>query len=173
MLSKELLAIDILLPDPANARKHNEKNLDAIKGSLAKFGQQKPIVINAKNIVLAGNGTLAAAKSLGWKEIWIVKSELKGSDATAFSLADNRTAELAEWDNDILGPTLHSLREEDYDLDAIGFDASSIDKLFEEMIDEDKPDHDPIYVLTVKFENDIDQQDLFLELRDRGFKVKA
>lgn len=55
--------------DPANARKHSDKNLAAIKASLTRFGQQKPIVIDSSGVVRAGNGTLAAAKALGWAEI--------------------------------------------------------------------------------------------------------
>ncbi len=56
------IAIDQLHPDPANARRHPQRNLDALMGSLLRFGQQKPLVIDANNIVRAGNGTLAAAK---------------------------------------------------------------------------------------------------------------
>ena len=54
--------------DPANVRKHDEKNLEAIKSSLLRFGQQKPIVVDGKGIVIAGNGTLTAAKALGWEK---------------------------------------------------------------------------------------------------------
>lgn len=124
--------IAALVFDPANARKHSEKNLDAIKGSLTKFGQQKPIVVDAKNVVVAGNGTLAAARELGWTEIAAVRTELTGAEAIAFALADNRTAELAEWDDEILGKTLHALREIDFDLTGIGFDTSYLDKLARE-----------------------------------------
>ena len=64
------VAVDGLHPDPANARTHDQRNLDAIKASLAKFGQRKPIVVQRQGmIVRAGNGTLAAAKALGWTEI--------------------------------------------------------------------------------------------------------
>lgn len=118
----EKISVDKLLLDPANARKHGKKNLDSIKGSLAKFGQQKPIVVNAENVVVAGNGTLQAAKELGWKEISIVRTDLKGSDITAFGIADNRTSELAEWDDDVLKELLEGLKAEDFDLSAIGFD---------------------------------------------------
>ncbi len=111
-----------LVFDPNNARKHSQANLEAIKGSLAKFGQQKPIVINEKNIVVAGNGTLQAARSLGWDNIDCVVTTLKGYEETAFALADNRTSELAEWDDEILGKTLQSLHELDFDLSSIGFD---------------------------------------------------
>jgi len=61
--------VDEPLPDPANVRKHNERNLTAIAASLRRFGQQKPIIIDGDNIVRAGNGTLAAAKKLGWQTI--------------------------------------------------------------------------------------------------------
>lgn len=108
--------------DPKNARKHSKKNLDSIKGSLSKFGQQKPIVIDADGKVIAGNGTLAAAIALGWETIQVVRTELFGSDAVAYALADNRTAELAEWDELILGDTLKSLDNVGFDIESIGFD---------------------------------------------------
>lgn len=127
----ESVKIDALSFDPANARKHSKKNLDAIKGSLAKFGQQKPIIVDKNGVVVAGNGTMEAAKSLGWNEINVVRTELTGPDAIAFALADNRTAELAEWDMSILGSTLQSLREIDFDLTNIGFDTSYLDNLFD------------------------------------------
>jgi ParB-like chromosome segregation protein Spo0J len=57
----ESLPIDQVHADPANARRHPQRNLDAIMSSLARFGQQKPIVIDEQNICRAGNGTLAAA----------------------------------------------------------------------------------------------------------------
>ena len=120
-----------LKPDPKNARKHSKKNLDAIKKSLERFGQQRPIVVDAKGIVIAGNGTLEAALALGWEEIDIVRSELKGSSATAYAVADNRTAELAEWDDDILAETLEALKVEDESLAlATGFGVGDMEKLF-------------------------------------------
>ena len=134
----ETVPVGSLIPDPSNARKHSDKNLDAIKGSLAKFGQQKPIVVDRNNVVIAGNGTLEAAKALGWETISINRSELEGTDATAFAIADNRSSELAEWDDDVLGKTLHGLREVDFDLGGIGFDLSDLDGMIEST-----PDFDP------------------------------
>lgn len=118
----ESMPIASLAPDTANARKHSQKNLDAIKGSLKKFGQQKPIVVDNHGVVVAGNGTLAAAKELGWPEINVVRTKLTGPEAIAFALADNRTAELAEWDLEPLNKTLQSLKDIDFDLGSIGFD---------------------------------------------------
>jgi site-specific DNA-methyltransferase (adenine-specific) len=118
----EHVPISSLKQDANNARKHSPKNLKAIKGSLRKFGQQKPIVVDGEGVVIAGNGTLAAAQEIGWTEIDVVRTALVGADAVAFALADNRTAELAEWDDAILGGALQALREGGFDIEAIGFD---------------------------------------------------
>jgi ParB-like chromosome segregation protein Spo0J len=116
------ISIDQLIPDPNNARKHSAKNLMAIKGSLTKFGQQKPIVISEKNIIVAGNGTVEAAKELGWKEISAVITSLDSFHQSAFALADNKTAELAEWDDEILEQTLAQLDLGGFDIHSVGFD---------------------------------------------------
>jgi hypothetical protein len=116
----ERIKVSELSLDPSNVRKHSRKNIDAIIGSLRKFGQQKPIVVDAKGIVLAGNGTLTAAKELGWTEIEITRTALQGVEATAFAIADNRTAELAEWE-DSLNDVLKSLQAEGVDLADLGY----------------------------------------------------
>lgn len=121
------LAVEIasLVPDPRNARKHGKRNLDAIAASLAKFGQQKPIVVAADGTVLAGNGTLDAAKSLGWEWLAASRTSLVGGDAVAFALADNRTAELAEWEDAILADILREIPS----TLVVGFDQAEIDDL--------------------------------------------
>lgn len=129
-LEVERVEVASLVKDPANVRRHSEKNLEAIKGSLARFGQQKPIVVGADGVVIAGNGTLAAAQSLGWSMIDIVRSPLTGSEATAYAIADNRTAELAEWDEGALAQQLAALSIEDEELaSATGFDQRDIEKM--------------------------------------------
>ena len=95
------------------------------------------------NVVRAGNGTLEAAKELGWETISAVKSELIGSEMTAFAIADNRTAELAEWDYSELGVVLASLREEGEEVSSsIGFTAAEIEALMPQGVGVD-PDADP------------------------------
>ncbi len=105
-MNLEHLPLSALSADPANARRHNARNLDAIVASLRRFGQQKPIVVDAKNVVRAGNGTLAAAAALGWATVAVVRSDLAGADLAAYAVADNRSAELAEWDAEVLAATL-------------------------------------------------------------------
>jgi len=95
--------IDSLTLDPANARKHPEKNLDGIAGSLRVYGQCKPVVVRkATGVVVAGNGTLAAARALGWTHVAAAFVDMDAATAAGFSIADNRAAELAEWDDKAL-----------------------------------------------------------------------
>tara|TARA_R100000458_G_scaffold59625_1_gene70829 strand:+ start:1792 stop:2340 length:549 start_codon:yes stop_codon:yes gene_type:complete len=103
--------IEDLKTDPFNVREHDEANIKAIAKSLQEFGQQKPIVINSEGIVIAGNGTLGAAMSLGWESIKTVKTRLANEEAVAFAIADNRTAELAVWDEESLAQVLDQLDE--------------------------------------------------------------
>ncbi len=95
--------LDSLVPDPVNARTHDERNLDAIRGSLAAYGQRKPVVVNRRTgVVEAGNGTLRAALALGWTHVAAVFVDDDPLTATGFAIADNRTAELAGWDEAVL-----------------------------------------------------------------------
>lgn len=98
-----ILPIESLTPDPQNARLHPTENLEAIRLSLARYGQLKPIVARRKGkVVLAGNGTLEAAKSLGWTQIAVSLVDLDDVAASGYAIADNRTAELAKWDLEIV-----------------------------------------------------------------------
>ena len=129
----ETVKIESLSLDPANARKHDERNMETIVGSLRRFGQQTPIVVDKSNVVRAGNARLEAAKRIGWDTIQIVRTELTSSDAIAYAIADNRTSELAEWDDDILAAQLQGLLTEDEALlDAAGFDEDELAKMLDE-----------------------------------------
>jgi len=120
--------------DPNNARKHSPQNLKAIASSLEKFGQRKPIVVH-NGVIIAGNGTIEAAKSLGWTEITIteVPSDWDIATAKAFAIADNRTAELAEWDTPVLVSQLLEMEDEGWDLKDFGFDDGIMDSLQKEI----------------------------------------
>ncbi len=107
--ASEYAPIDTLRADPRNARLHGDRNLDAVVASLRRFGQQKPIVVLADGTVIAGNATLEAARRLGWTHLWVARSTLSDTDAMAYAIADNRTAELAEWDWEVLRDQLATL----------------------------------------------------------------
>ncbi len=131
-MDTETVPLDTLVPDPANVRTHDDRNLEAIRGSLARFGQQKPIVVDHAGVIRAGNGTYHAAKALGWKTISIVRTDLENLEATAFAIADNRTSDLSEFDLAALGPLLDELKIED-ELEGVGFDDSEVDEILAEL----------------------------------------
>ena len=102
-LRSMLRPIGDLRADPRNARKHPKRSIDAIAASLQRFGQRKPIVAQSDGIVVAGNGTLEAARKLGWPALAVADVEgLSDEDVRAFALADNRASELSEWNLDEL-----------------------------------------------------------------------
>lgn len=137
ILQVEHVAVQSLTSDSANARTHDAANLRAITASLKRFGQQKPIVIDADGVVIAGNGTLSAAIELGWTTIAVVRSPLKGSEATAYAIADNRTAELAAWDEEALAEQLAALTLEDEELAmATGFNGTTVPAAIDSAPDE-------------------------------------
>ena len=130
--------------DPKNARKHSARNLEAIAASLNKFGQRKPIVVH-RGVVLAGNGTLEAARSLGWTEIDVaeVPEDWDNDTAKAYALADNRTAELAEWDESELAKQLLELQDADWDIEQLGFEVPALADIDGDM-DEDEVPEPPV-----------------------------
>jgi hypothetical protein len=97
-----LVPLGSLAEDPGNARTHGGRSIPGIAASYARFGQQRPIVVDARGVVRAGNGQLAAAASLGWTHVAAVTSDLPDAELAAFALADNRTAELSQWDFEAL-----------------------------------------------------------------------
>jgi len=125
------LAIDLkeLNLDPANARKHGERNLDAIKTSLTKYSQRQPVVVQKNGMVVrAGNARVEAARALGWTHVAALVIDEDDLTATLYGLMDNKSAELAEWDNDVLFSVFSALTAEDaFDIDATGFFDHEID----------------------------------------------
>ena len=155
--------------DPANVRMHDEKNIAAIKQSLRRFGQQKPIVIDAANIIRAGNGTFQAARELGWTHISVVRTKLTSADSVAYAIADNRTAELAAWDDAALIRQLGAL---DADLAAAaGFTDKDIAKLSDAVpadVDEPNSPLPETYEIAVTCRDQADQQELYERLTAEG-----
>jgi len=164
--------------DPANVRTHNEHNLEAIKGSLKRFGQQKPIVIDRDGVVIAGNGTLEAAKSLGWERIGVVYSNLSGSDRTGYSIADNRTAELAAWDMDALSSQLNAVRmDEDFDLLATGFNEDELNKMLGDANEVEDRQHkaeipESQFGVLVECETEDQQSEIYERMQREGYTCR-
>ena len=127
---------------PRNPRRGD---VDAVAASLARFGQQKPVVVQASTgFVVAGNHLLRAARQLGWSEIAASTVELDDAAAVAYMLADNRTADLGGYDDALLAAILAEQQAED-NLAATGYDADAVAALLAAagIADERDPDAAP------------------------------
>lgn len=102
-----------LKPDPKNARKHNKRNLDMLEASLRECGAGRSILIDENNVILAGNATVETAGQIGIENVRIIEASgneiiavrrtgLTQQQKTKLALYDNRVAELAEWDPEML-----------------------------------------------------------------------
>lgn len=118
----EEIAVKDLKPYENNARKHQETDVAAIVASIKEFGFKDPIgVWSDDNIVVEGHGRLVAAKKLGMKSVPCIRlDDLTDEQRRAYALAHNKTAELSEWDIDLLDIELGDIT--DIDMSAFGFD---------------------------------------------------
>ncbi|NBW22500.1 MAG: DNA modification methylase, partial [Caulobacteraceae bacterium] len=121
-------AVDKLRLLPGNPRRGN---VEAVKRSLAAFGQRKPIVARRSDrVVIAGNHTLQAAQALGWTEVAVVWVDDDDTTSKAFALADNRTAELGDYDEAALADLIGQVGSVDPELlKASGWDEASVAEL--------------------------------------------
>jgi hypothetical protein len=124
--------LDTLKPDPNNANEHTPENLAAIKTSLLRFGQLKPIVITADRIIRAGNGTWLAAKELGAHVIAVVQIPGEwAAHAEEFALADNQSARLSRWNATKLKEAVERLRAAGGTPEALGFGTKELASIVE------------------------------------------
>jgi hypothetical protein len=126
----ELWPIDHLRPYERNPRTHSEAQVDQIAASMVEFGWTNPILIDESAGILAGHGRLFAARTLGLAEVPVIRFEhLSEAQKRAYLIADNQLALQAGWDDALLAEELAWLREERFDLDLVGFDASELERL--------------------------------------------
>lgn len=114
--------ISEIIPYARNPRK-NQDAIAKVAGSLKEFGWKQPIVIDAENVVIAGHTRLMAAQSLGMDSVPVlVADDLTENQIKAYRLADNRVAQEADWDDDLLRLEIKDLIDKDFDVDLTGFD---------------------------------------------------
>jgi hypothetical protein len=131
-LKVEQWLIEAIKPDPRNARTHSAKQIAQIAAAIRRFGFLVAILIAADGTVLAGHGRLAAAKLLGMTMVPVIRLDhMNEAERRAFVIADNRLAELAGWDYDILAIGFQELAalDLDFDLEVTGFDGADLDQL--------------------------------------------
>jgi len=134
----EYVAIGVLRPNLKNARTHSRKQIKKIAASLKKFGFLSPILTDNENMILAGHGRLEAARLVGLDRVPIVRcSHLTAGQKRAYLIADNKLAEQAGWDRDMLaielGELIDLLPTEGFDIALTGFETAEIDLLFADM----------------------------------------
>lgn len=129
-----------LTPYGKNPR-HNEGAVDAVAASIKQFGFKVPLVIDSQGVVVCGHTRLKAALKLGLAEVpCVVADDLTPEQIKAFRLADNKTAELAEWDMDLLNEEMAGIA--DIDMEAFGFDMAEFEPPAEEVVeDEGEPEN--------------------------------
>jgi DNA modification methylase len=121
--------INDIKPYPNNPR-HNDHAIAAVAASIQAFGFRQPLVIDEEGVLVVGETRLKAAKKLGLTAVPVhVAVGLTPAQCQAYRLADNKTAELADWDNDRLVRELADLQQVDFDLDLVGFSADELHRL--------------------------------------------
>ena len=132
-----------LIPYTGNARTHSDKQIAQIAASIRQFGFTNPVLIDEDGSIVAGHGRVAAAKQLGIAEVpTIVLGHLTPAERRAYVIADNRLAELAGWDREILKIEFQALAEMDldFDLEITGFETAELDLLLDDSAGEDAAD---------------------------------
>jgi hypothetical protein len=124
----ELIPLAKLTASKTNARAHSAKQLRQIAASIERFGFIVPVLVNAQKQILAGHGRVEAAKLLGLKEVPAMRLDhLSPVEQRAYAIADNRLAELAEWNRDTLAIELHGLIELKFAVEVTGFEMGEIE----------------------------------------------
>lgn len=146
-----LISVEKLVPYINNARKHSEQQVSQIAASIKEFGFINPIIIDSENVLIAGHGRLAAAHKLGLKEVPCLKVEhLSEAQKKAYILADNRLAELATWDDELLKTELFHLKELNFDTSLAGFDEDFFKDSFASENDSDKKSDENSYTTKIE-----------------------
>lgn len=133
-IQESLLPMAVNIDDPIldarNARAHPAENIAQIKLSLQKYGQCKPVVVNARTgVIEAGNGMVLAARELGWGRIAVARVDHNKADAMGYALMDNKSALSSDWALPNLKDILQELDTGAFPMDATGFSQKEIEEL--------------------------------------------
>jgi DNA modification methylase len=139
----EIADITSIKPYENNPRKLKDAAIEKVAMSLKEYGFRQPIVVDKDRIIVVGHTRYRASKKLGFKEVPItIADNLTPEQINAYRIADNRTAEESEWDNELLKMEIKELEAKDFKLDLLGFNDEQLnDILFEEkqgLTDEDE-----------------------------------
>ena len=137
----QLIPIDRLVPYVNNARTHSKDQITKLRSSLREFGFINPVIIDRDCGIIAGHGRVMAAKEEGFTEVpCVLADHLTEAQKKAYILADNRYAQDAGWDEQLLRIEIEALQAEDFDVSLTGFEPSDIADLFDDRDAEAKED---------------------------------
>lgn len=142
----ERVKITDLKPHRRNARTHTKKQIRQIADSISRFGFTNPVLVDEAGGIIAGHGRVEAARLLGMELVPVRRTaDLSEADRRAYIIADNRLAELAGWDNELLGLEIGGILElePDFDIGVIGFDPAEIEALLNGIDDAEPVDVAP------------------------------
>lgn len=135
------VAVDKLIPYAKNSRTHSVEQVAQIAASIKEFGFRNPILVDGLGII-AGHGRLLAAQKLGLDQVPTIDcSDMTESQKKAYIIADNKLAMNAGWDFDFLALEIQSLKDEDFDINLLGFDDKELNDLLKQETNDptDKP----------------------------------
>lgn len=139
----ELISTEKLIPYVNNSRTHKPEQINKLRASLREYGFINPVLIDRDYNVIAGHGRLQAAKAEGIEEVpCVYVDHLTEAQRKAYVIADNRMAEDAGWDEDMLRAELEALQEMDFDVALTGFDTKELASLFETDSEGEEDDFD-------------------------------
>ncbi|SEG33356.1 site-specific DNA-methyltransferase, partial [Jhaorihella thermophila] len=130
-----------LTPYAGNPRTHSEEQIAQIAASIAEFGFTNPILADGKGVIIAGHGRLLAAQRLGLEKVPVITlGHLTEAQRRALVIADNKIAENAGWDEELLRAELRALEDMDFELELTGFSDLELDELLADLDGEDDPE---------------------------------
>ena len=171
-LKIEYLTLDKLKPYDKNARKHQEADLSTIKASITEFGMSDPIGVWGKdNTIVEGHGRYLACKELGIDNVPVIHLDhLTDEQRRAYALAHNKTAEMSEWNFDLLGEELDGIF--DIDMSDFGFDLSEEEDAQTERKDlSDKVGE--TYEVIIECVNEVEQEQVYNKLIGDGYSCRV
>jgi DNA modification methylase len=130
----ELRPLAALKPAKRNARTHSDRQVEQIAASINAFGFTSPLLVDGEGVIVAGHGRLEAARRLGMADVPVILLEdLTPDELRAYAIADNRIAENAGWDNDILRIEFEALQVLDlpFEIELTGFNTTQIDVIID------------------------------------------
>ncbi len=168
-----------LIPYARNARTHSDDQVQQVAASIKEFGWTNPILVDGENGIIAGHGRLYAAQKLGHDEVPVIElANMTEAQKRAYVIADNKLAENAGWDDELLKLELHALEEMDFSLDKLGFDPQELSGL---MFDDPEPEPaddeygslEEHYSVLVELGSEDEQAKLLERLMGEGYDCRA